>query len=137
MTRSSGSGSERLTAPFTGWQRALVAAAHQSWNPAGDTAQLGQAAVPLILVVAFAIIVTALYALRLRTVVAPAFLALTALYACITPNGVQYPKDLIRELAFVLALMPFVFIARATQDDSASVRRDPRARRLSGRRRES
>ncbi len=111
-----GQGSERLTAP--------------------DTAQLGQAAVPLIIVVGLAIFVAAVYALQLRTVVAPAFLGIAALYACITPNGVQYPKDLIRELALVLTLLPFVFATRSTAPDPASARRYPRAplpfRRRSG-----
>jgi hypothetical protein len=107
-----GLGGERLTVPFLGWKRGLVAAASQSWNPGVDTAQLGQAAVALIIVFGIAILVAAVVALRLRTVVAPAFLALAALYSCITPNGVQYPKDLIRELAVVITLLPFVFVAR-------------------------
>ena len=56
---------------------------------------------PLIIVVLLAIIVASVYALRLRTAVDPAFLAVALLYACITSKGVQYPKDLIRELALV------------------------------------
>lgn len=107
-----GQGSERLTLPLRGWERALLDAASQSWNPGVDTAQLGEAAVALIIVVGVAILVTSIYALRLRSVVAPAFLAIALLYACITPNGVQYPKDLIRELALVLVLLPFVLAAR-------------------------
>jgi hypothetical protein len=132
-----GLGGERLTAPFLGWKRGLVAAALQSWNRGVDTAQLGQAAVALIIVFGLAILVAAVVALRLRTVVAPAFLALAALYACITPNGVQYPKDLIRELAVVVTLLPFVFTARATQPEPVSERKYPRARLPSRRRSES
>jgi hypothetical protein len=109
-----GQGSERLTAPLAGWKRALLDAASQSWNTGVDTSQMGQASVALIIVVGLAILVAGIYALRLRSVVAPAFLAIAVLYACITPNGVQYPKDLIRELALVLTLLPFVLAARAT-----------------------
>jgi hypothetical protein len=123
-----GQGSERLTAPLAGWKRGLLDAASQSWNVAGDTAQLGEAAVPLIIVVGLAIVIAGVYALRLRSVVAPAYLAIAALYACITPNGVQYPKDLIRELALVLTLLPFVLAARETTLEPAFERKYPRAR---------
>jgi hypothetical protein len=119
-----GQGSERLTAPLVGWKRALVDAASQSWSPGIDTAQLGEAAVALIIVVALAIL-------------APAYLAIAVLYACITPNGVQYPKDLIRELALVLTLLPFVLAARVTPAEPASARKYPRARLPSRRRSES
>jgi hypothetical protein len=122
-----GQGRERLALPLAGWKRGLLDAARQSWNPGVDTAQLGQAAVPLIIVVGLAIVVAAVYALRLRGVVHPAFLVLAALYACIAPNGIQYPKDLTRELALVLVLLPFVFAVRATAEESASVRRHPLA----------
>jgi hypothetical protein len=119
-----GQGRERLTAPFLGWLHGLSGAAHQSWNTGVDTAQLGQAAVPLIIVVGLAIVIAAVVALRLRNVVAPVFLATAALYACITPNGVQYPKDLIRELALVLMLLPFVLAAR---EESSSGHKYPPA----------
>ena len=105
-------GSQRLTAPLLGWEQALVKAASQSWDVRIDTTQLGQAAVPLIVAVGIAILVGAIYALRLRTVVDPAFLVLAGLYACGVATAFQYPKDLIRELALVLVLLPFVFAAR-------------------------
>jgi len=132
-----GEGSERLTAPFLGWADALRAAAQQSWSQGSNAAQLGEAAVALIIVVGAGILVAALYALRLRSVVAPAFLALAALYACIAPNGVQYPKDLIREVALVLTLLPFVVAAAPTPAQTASSRKYPRVRRLVRRRSES
>jgi hypothetical protein len=132
-----GQGSERLTAPFAGWTQGVLDAALQSWDPSIDAAQLGEAAVALIIVVGLAILVAAVYALRLRSVVAPAFLAIAVLYACITPNGVQYPKDLIRELALVLTLLPFVLATRGNPAEPSSARRYPRARLLSRQRSES
>jgi hypothetical protein len=132
-----GQGSERLTAPLAGWKRALLDAASQSWNVAGDTAQMGEAAVALIIAVGLAILIGGIYALRMRSVVAPAFLSIAILYACITPNGVQYPKDLIRELALVLTLLPFVLAARPTPQEPAFERKYPRARLPFRRRSES
>jgi hypothetical protein len=126
-----GQGSERLTTPFLGWWQGLGGAASQSWSAVVDTAQLGQASLPLIVVVGSAIVVAALVSLRLRSPVHPVYLALAALYACITPNGVQAAKDLIRELAPVLTLLPFALVARARPSEPASVRTHPRARRPS------
>jgi hypothetical protein len=128
-----GQGSSRLSPPIVGWVVGLRDAAMQSWNAGVDTAQLGQAAVPLIIVVALAILVAAVRALRLRTPVDPAYLVLAALYGCIVSKGVQYPKDLIRELAIVLTLLPFVFVGRATAEEPLSARTHPRARLLSRR----
>ena len=111
-----GQGSQRLTAPFVGWERALVDAASQSWDGQIDTAQLGQAAVPLIIAVGLAILIGGIRALRLRYDVDVAYLALALLYACGNRTAFQYPKDLIREIALVLLLLPFVLAARTSSD---------------------
>src|SRR5262249_25557346 len=94
-----GQGTQRLTVPFLGWAHALSRAAGQSWDPGVDTAQLGQAAVPLIIVAFLFILIGAICALRLATDVDAALLVLAALYACGSTNAFQYPKDLIREPA--------------------------------------
>lgn len=132
-----GEGSQRLTAPFVGWADGLRAAAQQSWSQSSNTAQLGEASVALIIVVGAAIVVTAVYALRLRSVVAPAFLALAALYGCIATNGVEYPKDLIREVALVLTLVPFVLAASPNPAETAFSHIHPRGHRPFRRRSES
>jgi hypothetical protein len=113
-----GQGSERLTAPFLGWARALSRAAAQSWDPGIDTAQLGQAAVPLIIVGVLVILVAAIRAARLSGAVDVSFIVLAALYACGSTNAFQYPKDLIREPALVFLLVPFVLAARSTSNRS-------------------
>jgi hypothetical protein len=132
-----GQGSERLTWPLAGWKRGLLDAASQSWNGGVDTSQMGQAAVALIIVVGLAIVIAGIYALRLRFTVDPAYLAIAALYACITPNGIQYPKDLIRELALVLTLLPFVLAARPTSAEQGFAHKYLRARLPFQRRSES
>jgi hypothetical protein len=123
----SGAGQQRIVAPLSGWWRGLLDAASQSWNRGVDTAQLGEAAVPLIIAVGLAIVVAAVYALRMRTAVDPAFLVVAVLYACISSKGVQYPKDLIRELALVVTMVPFALATRTSPTDAASERRYPRA----------
>jgi hypothetical protein len=107
-----GQGKDRLTAPFLGWARALSAAAGQSWNDGVDTAQLGQTAVPLIVVVGLFLLAGAIRALRLRTPTDVSLLVLAALYACGSTNAFQYPKDLIREPVLALLLVPFVLATR-------------------------
>src|SRR5262249_25560518 len=129
-------GSSRIGKPVVGWWRGVLDAASQSWSETIDTAQLGQAAVPLIICVGFALLVAAVYALRLRSVVHPAYLAFGALYACIVAIGVQYPKDLFRELAPLLTLMPFAFLDGASQEQQ-SAHTHPRARPRGRRRRGS
>jgi hypothetical protein len=114
----------------------LSASAAQSWDPGIDTAQLGQAAVPLIVVAGLLILVAGIRALRLVTAVDVALLVLAALYACGSTNAFQYPKDLIREPALVLLLVPFV-LASAPGRSPESARRCRRARRPSAPRRES
>jgi hypothetical protein len=111
-----GQGTQRLTAPLLGWERALVDAASQSWSSSVDTAQLGQVAVPLIVVAGMLILIGAIWALRLRTIVDPALLVLVGLYACGAASAFQYPKDLIREPALVLLLIPFVLAARPSAE---------------------
>jgi hypothetical protein len=123
----SGAGQQRIVAPLSGWWRGLLDAASQSWSRGVDTAQLGEAAVPLIIVVGLAIVVAAVYALRMRTAVDPAFLVVAVLYACISSKGVQYPKDLIRELALVVTLVPLVLATRRNPAESSSARKYPRA----------
>ena len=108
-----GQGKERLTAPLAGWFRALSAAAAQSWQDNVDTAQLGQAAVPLIIVAGLLILFAAIRAIRLRSAVDASLLVLALLYACAVKGAFQYPKDLIREPAFVLLLAPYVFASRS------------------------
>jgi hypothetical protein len=129
-------GSARLGWPLAGWFHAIFQAASQSWNAAVDTAQLGQAAVPLILVTGLAVLIGAVRALRLRSAVDPVYLVLAAIYACIVSDGVLFPKDLIREVALVLLLLPFVLAVRATppRPKTASARTGSRGRPIAARR---
>jgi hypothetical protein len=126
-----GQGSERLTAPIVGWEQGLVAAAKQSWSLDPNATQLGEAGIALIVAFGGAIVIGCASALRLRNAVAPSFLALAVLYACIAPIGVQYPKDLVRETALIILLLPFVLFASAVPAEERFGRKYPRAPRPS------
>jgi hypothetical protein len=109
-------GSARLGWPLLGWVHGILDAASQSWNSGVNTAQLGQAAVPLIVVTAFAVLITAARALRLRSPLDPVYLVLAAIYACIVSDGVLF------------VLLPFVLATRATPPEGGSARTRPRGR---------
>jgi hypothetical protein len=100
------------SAPFVGWLDTLHKAAAQ--HTAGfEAAQLGMAAIPLIVVAGIALLVGALRSLALATEVHPVFLLLAVTAFTLNWWNLLYPKDLLRALAVALALLPFTFERRA------------------------
>ena len=69
-----------------------------------------------LIVIGPAILIGGSRAMRLRYAVDVAYLMLALLYACANRTAFQYPKDLIREIALVLLLLPFVLAARTSPD---------------------
>jgi hypothetical protein len=103
-----------LVTPFTGW---IDTVRQATTNVESGNYEIGEAAVPLIVAVGSLLVITAVRALRVRHVVDRVFLALAALASCMTPDMLLYPKDTMRELAPILALVPFVLGARARSED--------------------
>jgi hypothetical protein len=96
-----------LTAPFAGWVDSFRRAASLATGTF-DRSQLGYASVALLAVVGAILLAGMLKALRVDTPVAPVLFLLALLIFSLNWLGVLYPKDLIREAAIPLALVPFV-----------------------------
>jgi hypothetical protein len=106
---SSGSGTTILGTPFVGWIDTLRQAT--TFVEGGDY-EIGEAAVPIVLSIGCLLSISAIRALRFRTVVDPVFLAYFGLVSCLDADALLYPKDTLRELAPILALVPFVLGGR-------------------------
>ena len=95
--------------PLAGWidsMRRAAALAAQDF----DRMQVGNAAVPLIAVVGTMLLIGLVRAARLTTPIDPVFILLALLILSLNWLGVLYPKDLIRETAVPMALLPAVVV---------------------------
>ena len=99
-----------LPVPFVGWIETFRMSASMA---AGgfDAMQIGEGTLP-IQVVSLVLIVLGLFrAARLRSPIDMAYLLVGLLTCYLTWWQVLYPKDLIRSLAFIWVLLPFVLLA--------------------------
>lgn len=96
--------------PF-GWLEAMGHAATMAAG--GDLeSQLGAASAPLLAAVGGALVVGLVRAIRVRNPVGAVFVLVTLLALALRPLGVLFPKDMIRELAIPLMLLPLVLAAK-------------------------
>jgi hypothetical protein len=94
-----------LTVPPLGYLDTLGKAADMHAS-AGETAQLGGVALPLLLVVGVALLIGIIRALRFTSPVDAVFVLLTFLMFSLTWVQLLFPKDLLRIAAVQLALLP-------------------------------
>lgn len=99
-------GPRNVGAPLVGWADTLRRAAGLSLD--GANHQIGAIALPLLIAVAVTLLIGAAAALRLRSPVDPPFLGLVAIVSLLTWLALLYPKDLLRNVATLFYLMPFV-----------------------------
>ncbi|MDQ3941416.1 MAG: hypothetical protein M3238_08710, partial [Actinomycetota bacterium] len=100
---------EIITTPLKGWWDAIAIAS--GFGVGGvETAQLGQAALPLIVAVGAALIFGIVRASRMRFFLDPIYLGLALLTFCLSPLGVLYPKDLFRLTATLFLLLPAILL---------------------------
>jgi hypothetical protein len=100
---------EIITTPFYGWWIAMKFTARQG-SSSMDTAQLGQAALPLIAAVGAALIFGIVRAAKMRFFLDPIYLGMALLTICLSPLGVAFPKDLFRLTAILFLLLPAVLL---------------------------
>ena len=105
-----------LPIPLAGWYESLTMAAGAA---AGDslTAQIATASVPLQVAALGATLVGLVWAVRLRTPAAAVFVLVAILTCYLRWNQILFPKDLVRGLAFLLVLLPWVFASRVDDPD--------------------
>ena len=106
-----------LYLPLEGWAQSLTIAAGLSLSTQ-DSQQVGQIAVPLIVVVGALLIVGMYYSRRLRTEIEAAYLFLAAFTLCLGPLQVVYPKDLLRLTSMPLILLPALLRKRPVEPAS-------------------
>jgi hypothetical protein len=107
-----------LTVPPLGYLDTLEKAAGQH-AAAGETAQLGGAALPLLIVVGAALLFGIVRGWRLTSPVDPVFILLTILLFSLTWVQLLYPKDLMRIAAVQLALLPAVIAGARRAPEAA------------------
>ena len=96
-----------LTVPFTGWADSLKKAAGMATG-AFESSQIGSASLALLIVVGTALLVGVFRAARLRSPLDTVFILYALLIFSLNWLGILYPKDLVREAALPLALLPAV-----------------------------
>lgn len=100
-----------FTVPYAGWFDSMRRAATMA---AGTftTNQLGNAAIPLLAVFAAALTIGIIRAARLKTLLDAVFILSALLILSLNWLGVLYPKDLIRESAITMLILPAAIAGR-------------------------
>ena len=97
--------------PFVGWWNSMRSAATLAAGPF-DPNQVGNAALPLLTVSAAALTVGLVRSVRLRSFIQPIFIVMALLILSLNSVGVLYPKDLLRETAITMLLLPAAIAGR-------------------------
>jgi hypothetical protein len=113
-------GQDVLSVPLTGWLDTLSRAAGMATS-SFESAQLGQAAVPLLAVMLAALALGVVRALRFRSLLDPVFLLLAGLALSVGWLALLYPKDLIRTLAFPLLVFTIALMCGRSKQRLASL----------------
>jgi hypothetical protein len=100
-------GQDILSFPLVGWLDSLKRASALATTQ-GDAAQIGQTAVPLLVLALAAVLLGVGRAVRMRSFLDPVYLIVAALVLCLGWLALMYPKDLIRALSFLGLLLPAV-----------------------------
>lgn len=106
--------------PFTGWFESMEIASQMATGDS-NASQLGAASAPLLAAVMAILLLGFVASSRVTNIVDAPYFFLALIAAALQPIGVLYPKDLIREVAIPLVLVPFVVAvaARVTADGDA------------------
>jgi len=106
-------GDTALGTPFNGWKRALLDAGVHSFDAQPALNMLGEVTIVVLVALLGLIAVATLSSLRFRNPVAPVFIVLAALAACLAPNATTLLRDALRNTALLLVLVPLVLVPAA------------------------
>ena len=87
--------------------------------------QVGNAAIPLLAAIGAGLTIGLWRALRMRTLFAPVFILTALVVLSLNYLGVLYPKDLIRETAVAVLLLPAVVAERKSAVASGAAGQSP------------
>jgi len=102
------SGDTALSAPFSGWKRALLDAGVFSYSDNPLQNRVGEETLIVLVALLALLAVAGLCALRLRGPVELVFVPLAVLALCLAPNATVILRDALRNTALLVVLAPFV-----------------------------
>jgi hypothetical protein len=102
--------------PFVGWWNSMRSAAALAAGPFYPN-QIGNAAIPLLAIIAAALTIGLVRSVRFRSFIQPVFLLMAILILSLNSVGVLYPKDLMRESAVTMLLLPAAIAGRREERD--------------------
>ncbi|HEY8703355.1 MAG TPA: hypothetical protein VIL98_01285 [Gaiellaceae bacterium] len=106
------SGDNALGIPLSGWKRALVDAGIQTYS-SNATQNVSAEATLVVLVALLSLLAFAgLLALRLRGPIDAVYLLLAIVAVCLVPTATVLQRDALRNVAVLLAVVPFVIASR-------------------------
>jgi hypothetical protein len=107
-----GGGNTALTVPLRGWWRALFDAGIHSYSLDPTQNQFAEATIVVTAAAGGMLFIAGLLALRFRGPVEAALLPMLVLVACLAPRATVYERDLLRNVAVGLVLVPFVLATK-------------------------
>jgi hypothetical protein len=110
--------------PLSGWKRALLDAGLHSYSSDPTQNQFGEATIVVVAALGGLLLVAGLLAGRLRSPSDAAFLPLLVIIVCLSATATLYERDLLRNVAVALVLVPFALAARPLVPAFGRERRD-------------
>ena len=104
-------GHDAFVTPFAGWKRAIDLAAAHSYDLDPTQNQFGESTLVVFVALAGLLVLTAAVAVVTRSPAALAYLPLFAILACLGAAGTIYERDILRNAAVPLVLVPFILRA--------------------------
>jgi hypothetical protein len=98
--------------PLSGWKRALVDAGIHSYSADPTQNQFGESTIVIVAAAGGLLLVATLLALRLRGPADAVLLPIVAIIACLSPVATIFERDLLRNVAVAVVLVPLVLAAK-------------------------